>query len=46
MKLAKLLPNTEIVMISVSAVLFIGCGKAPSTDGPAANAIQAEVLRK
>ncbi|MFL3666416.1 MAG: hypothetical protein ACJ06V_07520 [Verrucomicrobiota bacterium] len=33
-------------MISVSAVLFIGCGKAPSTDGPAANAIQAEVLRK
>ena len=46
MKLAKLLPSTEIVMISVSAVLFIGCGKAPSTDGPAANAIQAEVLRK
>ncbi|MBT6660297.1 MAG: hypothetical protein HOB00_08425 [Verrucomicrobia bacterium] len=34
------------MMISVSAVLFIGCGKAPSTDGPAANAIQAEVLRK
>ena len=46
MKLAKLLPSTEIVMISVSAVLFIGCGKAPSTDAPAANAIQAEVLRK
>jgi hypothetical protein len=46
MKLTKLLPSTEIVMISVSAVLFIGCGKAPSTDGPAANAIQAEVLRK
>lgn len=46
MKSAKLLPRVEIVMISVSAVLFIGCGKAPSTDGPAANAIQAEVLRK
>ena len=46
MKLAKLLPRAEIVMISVSAVLFIGCGKAPSTDAPAANAIQAEVLRK
>ena len=46
MKLTKLLPSTEIVMISVSAVLFIGCGKAPPTDGPAANAIQAEVLRK
>ena len=46
MKLAKLLLSTEIVMIAVSAVLFIGCGEAPSTDGPAANAIQAEVLRK
>ena len=46
MKSAKLLPRAEIVMISVSAVLFIGCGKAPSTDAPAANAIQAEVLRK
>ena len=46
MKLAKLLPRAEIVMILVSAVLFIGCGEAPSTDGPAANAIQAEVLRK
>lgn len=46
MKSAKLLPRVEIVMISVSAVLFIGCGKAPSTDGPAANTIQAEVLRK
>ncbi|MBT4624183.1 MAG: hypothetical protein HOB97_09070 [Verrucomicrobia bacterium] len=34
------------MMISVSAVLFIGCGKAPSTDVPAANTIQAEVLRK
>ncbi|HJN82371.1 MAG TPA: hypothetical protein QF478_06290, partial [Verrucomicrobiota bacterium] len=46
MKLAKLLPRAEIVMISVSAVLFVGCGKAPSTDGSAANAIQAEALRK
>jgi hypothetical protein len=46
MKSAKLLPRVEIVMISVSAVLFIGCGKAPSTDAPAANAIQAEALRK
>ena len=46
MKSAKLLPRAEIVMISVSAVLFIGCGKAPSTDAPAANAIQVEVLRK
>ena len=46
MKSAKLLPRVEIVMISVSAVLFIGCGKAPSTDAPAANAIQVEVLRK
>ena len=46
MKSAKLLPRAEIVMISVSAVLFIGCGKAPSTDAPAANAIQTEVLRK
>ncbi len=46
MKSAKLLPRVEIVMISVSAVLFIGCGKAPSTDAPAANAIPAEVLRK
>ena len=46
MKSAKLLPRAEIVMISVSAVLFIGCGKAPSTDAPAANAIQEEVLRK
>ena len=43
MKLAKLLPRAEIVMISVSAVLFVGCGKAPSTDGSAANAIQAGV---
>ncbi|MBT6790435.1 MAG: hypothetical protein HOA45_12340 [Verrucomicrobia bacterium] len=34
------------MMISVSAVLFTGCGKAPSTDVPAANTIQAEVLRK
>jgi len=46
MKLAKLFPRAEIVMISVSAVLFVGCGKAPSTDGSAANAIQAEALRK
>ncbi|HIM67442.1 MAG TPA: hypothetical protein EYM45_02635 [Verrucomicrobia bacterium] len=46
MKLAKLHPRAEIVMISVSAVLFVGCGKAPSTDGSAANAIQAEALRK
>ena len=46
MKSEKLLPRVEIVMISVSAVLFIGCGKAPSTDDPAANTIQAEVLRK
>jgi len=46
MKSVKLLPRAEIVMISVSAVLFIGCGKAPSTDAPAANAIQAEALRK
>ena len=45
MKLAKLFPRAEIVMISVSAVLFVGCGKAPSTDGAAANAIQAEALR-
>ena len=46
MKLAKLFPRAEIVMISVSAVLFVGCGKAPSTDGSAANAIQAEAIRK
>ena len=46
MKLAKLFPRAVIVMISVSAVLFVGCGKAPSTDGSAANAIQAEALRK
>ena len=46
MKSAKLLPRVEIVMISVSAVLFIGCGKAPSTDAPAANAIRTEALRK
>ena len=46
MKSEKLLPRVEIVMISVSAVLFIGCGKAPSADAPAANAIQAEALRK
>ena len=46
MKSAKLLPRAEIVMISVSAVLFIGCGKAPSTDAPAVNAIQVEALRK
>ncbi len=46
MRLVKLLPRAEIVMISVSAVLFIGCGKAPSTDAPAVNAIQVEALRK
>ena len=46
MKLVKLLPSIETVMISVSTVFLIGYGKAPSTDGPAANAIQAEVLRK
>ncbi|SVE26530.1 uncharacterized protein METZ01_LOCUS479384, partial [marine metagenome] len=46
MKLAKLIPRAEIVMISVSAVLYVGCGKAPSTDAPAANAIRTEALRK
>ena len=46
MKLVKLLPGVETLMISVSTGFLIGCGKAPSTDGPAANAIQAEVLRK
>ena len=46
MRLVKLLSRAEIVMISVSAVLFIGCGKAPSTDAPAVNAIQVEALRK
>ena len=33
-------------MASVAAVLFVGCGKATSTDGSAANATQAEALRK
>ncbi len=33
-------------MVSVAAVLFVGCGKATSTDGSAANATQAEALRK
>ena len=38
--------KAEIVMVSLAAVLFVGCGKATSTDGSAANATQAEALRK
>ena len=46
MKLIIFFLKAEIVMLSVAAVLFVGCGKATSTDGSAANATQAEALRK
>ena len=46
MKLIMFFLKAEIVMVSVAAVLFVGCGKATSTDGSAANATQAEALRK
>ena len=46
MKLIIFFLKAEIVMLSVAAVLFAGCGKATSTDDSAANATQAEALRK